>query len=59
MMFLALVVAHIGSVMAKRAAESKRAHTIVAVSLTVALLMILAAIPWPFREAIGRPLFAL
>ncbi len=59
MMFLALVVAHVGSLMAKRATESRRSHTIVAVALTVALLMILAAIPWPFREAIGRPLFSM
>ena len=58
MMFLALVVAHVGSVMARRASEARRAHTVVAVSLALSLLMILAAIPWPFREAIGRPLFA-
>ncbi len=57
MMFLALVVAHVGSVMARRATDAKRAHTIVAVALSVAFLMLLAGIPWPFREGIGRPLF--
>ncbi len=58
MMFLAVVVGHVVSVMAKRSTDARRAHTIVAVGLTVALLMVLAGIPWPFRGLIGRPLFA-
>ena len=58
MMFLAVVVGHVVSVMAKRSSDPMRANTIVAVGLTVALLLVLAGIPWPFREEIGRPLFA-
>ena len=33
------------------------AYKPVSYALIVALLMILAAMPWPFREIVGRPWF--
>jgi len=59
MMFLSVTVAHVASVLARRQEDARRAHTQVAIGLSLALLLMLAGIPWPFRELIGRPLFAL
>jgi len=58
-MFLAVTIGHFVSVRAKRMDDAKRAHTHVAIGLSLTLLLILVAIPWPFRDLIGRPLFAL
>lgn len=58
-MFLAVAAAHVGSSIAKRATDARRAHTAVALGLSLAILLLLAGIPWPFRPGIGRPLFAL
>lgn len=57
-MFLAVTVGHVVSVLARRQADAKKAHTQVAIGLSLVLLLILAGIPWPGRELIGRPLFA-
>ena len=56
-MFIAAIVAHVGTSVAKRSADPRRAHLAAAIGLTMALLAIAAAIPWPFRAAIARPLF--
>lgn len=49
MMLIAVILITVG----RRAAKHKKAFWI----YFIALLLILAAIPWPFREGIGRPWF--
>lgn len=49
MMLIAVILITIG----RRATKHKKAFWI----YFIALLLILAAIPWPFREGIGRPWF--
>jgi hypothetical protein len=51
MMILAVILAHIGSVMVKRAAESRSKYIRSAIWFTIAALIIVAAIPW------WRPMF--
>jgi hypothetical protein len=58
LMVLAAVFATIGSVVAKRAEEDRVAHRRATIGFGLALLTILAGIPWPFRE-MGRPLFRI
>jgi len=53
-MILALMLAHVGVVKAKRPAGSD-AHRQAARYFTLALLLVLAALPWPFLTH-GRPL---
>jgi uncharacterized Tic20 family protein len=53
-MILALVFAHVGVIKAKRPAGSD-AHRQAARYFTLALLLVLAALPWPFLTH-GRPL---
>lgn len=51
MTILALVFAHLGSVLAKKAKDSAAKYRIAAICFTLALLVLLAAIPW-FRPLI-------
>jgi len=51
MMFVAVVLITIGSAMSKRAATDLAKHKRVAILFTIALIIIIAAIPWPIREA--------
>jgi len=54
MMLLAVILAHTGSVLVKKAQpESKFKRAIIFYGL--ALLLILIAIPWPFMPGYGRP----
>lgn len=67
MMLVAMIVAHVGSAMARRAGAAaqksqadtrtiaRNQHRLTAISFGLALLIVLAAIPWPFLSA-GRPL---
>lgn len=50
-MFLAVIFAHLGSVLARRATDSKAKFKRAAIFYTLALLLILGAMPWM------RPLF--
>lgn len=59
MMLVAIVVATIGSARSKRQVEDRMKFKTLAIWLTISLLLILAAIPWPFMQAISRPLFRL
>lgn len=45
-MLLAIIVAHVGRSLSKKAAADKAKHKRAAVAFTVALVLILAAIPW-------------
>lgn len=55
LMLLALVAAHVGRVMARKADSAASKHRRTAIWFAISLLIVLAAIPWPFLAA-GRPL---
>jgi hypothetical protein len=57
MMILAAVVAHAAHVLSKKAEEDADKFKRAALGFGLALFMIAGAIPWPFREAVGRGLF--
>jgi hypothetical protein len=54
-MMVAIVLAHIGRVRVRKATDSVRRHKLAAVFAGLALLAILATIPWPGTAA-ARPL---
>lgn len=56
MMVLAAIVAHGAHVVAKNKDDEKSRFKIMALGFSLSLIMIFAAIPWPFRDAIGRGL---
>jgi hypothetical protein len=55
-MFVAVALAHLGSVRARRLSDAVARHRTSAIFYGLALLVILITIPWPFMPA-GRPLF--
>jgi hypothetical protein len=55
MMVLAVILAHVGRAVSKRAPEAVRKHRRAAIWYTLSLLVVLASIPWPFMANIGRP----
>lgn len=57
MMILAWILVHIGRVAVKKASTDAAKHKKMLIFFGLALILILASIPWPFREAITRPLF--
>ena len=57
MMILAWVLVHVGRTSVKRASTDAAKHKKMLLFFGLALLLILAAIPWPFRTEIARPLF--
>ena len=57
MMIIAWLLVHVGRVSVKRAGTSSAKHKRSLIFFGLAILLILAAIPWPFREAIARPLY--
>jgi uncharacterized membrane protein YGL010W len=57
LMIIAWILVHVGRVSVKRAPTAAAKHKRSLIFFGLAILMILAAIPWPFREAIARPLF--
>lgn len=46
MMVIAVLIAHVGTILAKRAANDRARFRAIAISFTIALLVILASIPW-------------
>lgn len=56
LMLIALIVAQIGASSARRAKDDRTAFRRIAIGFGIALLLILAAIPWPGLPW-GRPLF--
>lgn len=54
---IAIVLVTLGYSRAKRRAGQWTAHRTAAVLMGVGLILILASIPWPWREAVGRGLF--
>ena len=57
MILLAWVLVHIGRVKVKKAVTDSAKHKKMLIFFGLAIVLILASIPWPFREAIARPLF--
>ncbi|MBM4342380.1 MAG: hypothetical protein FJ100_03265 [Deltaproteobacteria bacterium] len=55
MMLLAVVAVHIGYARAKRAADGAQAHKAVAIGYGLAVILLLAGIPWPMRAGVARP----
>jgi uncharacterized membrane protein len=53
-MFVAVVVANIGSAVARRAPTDAAKHRLAAILFTITTLLVLLAIPWPFLSY-GRP----
>ncbi|HEY8918330.1 MAG TPA: hypothetical protein VIM87_17920 [Chitinophaga sp.] len=57
MAFIALVLVHIGRSKVKKAGTDAQKHKFALIFFGIALLLILALIPWPFRAALGRGWF--
>lgn len=57
MMIIAWILVHVGRVAVKKAALDLTKHKRTLIFFGLALIIILAAIPWPIRQAIARPLF--
>ena len=56
MMLLAVIAVHVGYAKAKRAVDAAAAHKAVVIGYGAGVLLMLAAVPWPFRALVGRPL---
>ena len=56
MMLLAWILVHVGRVAVKKADTDAGKHKRMLIFFGLAFVLILASIPWPFREAIQRPL---
>ncbi|MCS7220045.1 MAG: hypothetical protein RML36_03020 [Anaerolineae bacterium] len=57
-MLLGIIMAHVGRILAKREGEDMRKYRRSAIFYGIAILLVLAAMPWPFLSY-GRPLFRL
>ena len=57
MMILAVAFVHIGRVMVKKAKTNSSKFNRGIIYFLLSIIIMLAAIPWPFREMIGRPWF--
>jgi uncharacterized membrane protein YozB (DUF420 family) len=55
MMIIALGVAHMGRVLARKASNAAAKHRRTLIWFSLSLLLVLASIPWPFLP-VGRPL---
>ncbi|MEO7523964.1 MAG: hypothetical protein ABIT58_07700 [Ferruginibacter sp.] len=55
MMILAWILVHVGRTSVKKATTDAGKHKKMLLFFGLALLLILAAIPWPFRSEIARP----
>lgn len=53
MMLIALILVHVGRVSVKKANVDRKKHSRSLIYFGLALLVILAAIPWPFRAELG------
>ncbi len=57
MMLIAWVLVHIGRAKVKKATTDAAKHKTALLCFGAAIFLILIAIPWPFREIVGRPWF--
>lgn len=56
LMLLGAVVVHVAHVLSKRQQVDAKKYKTAALGFTLGLLLMLAGIPWPFREGLGRAL---
>lgn len=56
---LAIVFVHVARAIGKRATSDEKRYRVTTICFGLALLCVLAAIPWPFRVEIARPLFRI
>ena len=56
-MLIAIILVHIGYSTVKKNIDDRTKFKKLFWFVTIALLVILFTIPWPFRELVGRPLF--
>jgi low temperature requirement protein LtrA len=56
LMIIAIILVHVGRVSVKKAPTSAAKHKRALIFFGLAVVLILASIPWPFREAVTRPL---
>lgn len=56
-MLVAIILIHLGYAATKKAIADKAKHKKLFWFTLIAFVLVLATIPWPFRELIGRPLF--
>jgi len=56
-MILAIIFAHVAFAITKKQIDDTAKFKKIFIFSLLSLLAILASIPWPFRELIGRPLF--
>ena len=57
-MVIAIILAHVGRAKARKATDAVVKHRTTAVWFSISVVLILAAIPWPFL-VYGRPIFRL
>jgi hypothetical protein len=57
MMLLAWILVHVGKATVKKAGTDAAKHKRMLIFFGLAIILILASIPWPVREAIARPWF--
>ena len=56
MMLLAWILVHVGRVAVKKADADAAKHKRMLIFFGLAFVLILSAIPWPFREVLQRPM---
>jgi hypothetical protein len=57
MMILAWILVHVGRASVKRAGTDRARHKRMLIFFGLAILLIIASIPWPFREVVAKPYF--
>lgn len=57
MMLIFVILVQIGRTLSKRANTDLKKHKFTAIFTGIALLVLIAGMPWPSRKDIGRPLF--
>jgi hypothetical protein len=57
MMIIAWILVHVGRSSVKKAATDSAKHKRMLLYFGLAILLILIAMPWPFRETVSRPWF--
>lgn len=57
MMIIAWILVHVGRVAVKKATRSSSKFTRSLIYFGISLLLILIAMPWPFRNTVARPWF--
>jgi hypothetical protein len=56
-MLIFVVLVQLGRTLSKRSKDEVKKHKTVAIYTGIAVLVLIAGMPWSFRKEIGRPLF--